>query len=73
MDIQTNAGADFYTLSNKSKYTSSFLIMFEDGSMLRSLRLHKSINPDSEKCKNISKLGGKLCGEQGDLIVDVNG
>lgn len=74
VDIKTDAEAEFYTLSNEKKYKSSFLIMFEDGSMLRSLRLHKSsVSRDFTSCMKIAKLGGKFCAEQGDLKIDVNG
>ena len=73
VDIKTDAEAEFYTLSNKNKYKSSFLIMFEDGSMLRYLRLYKSVSHDYENCEEKAKLGGKLCVRQGDLKIDVNG
>lgn len=74
VDIKTDAEAEFYTLSNEKKYKSSFLIMFEDGSMLRSLRLHKSsVSRDFTSCMKIAKLGGKFCAEQGDFQIDVNG
>ncbi|CCY63636.1 unknown [Clostridium sp. CAG:967] len=73
IDIKTDAEAPFSSLNKSARYKSSVLTMFEDGSMLRSLRLYKSSNRDYEICKEIAKLGGKLCTSQGDLIIDVNG
>ena len=73
IDIKTDAKAPWSYLNKSARYESSFLIMFEDGSMLRSLRLYKSINHDYEKCKRMAERGVKLCTQQGDLRIDVNG
>lgn len=73
IDIKTDAKAPFSYLDKITIFKSTFLIMFEDGSMLRSLRLYKSINHDYEMCKRMAERGGKLCTQQGDLIIDVNG
>lgn len=73
IDIKTDAKAPWSYLNKSARYESSFLIMFEDGSMLRSLRLYKSKNHDYEKCKRMAERGVKLCTQQGDLRIDVNG
>lgn len=73
IDIKTDAEAPFSSLNKRARYKSSELTMFEDGSMLRSLRLYKSINHDYENCKRMAELGLKLCTIQGDLKIDVNG